>query len=83
MLEKNPKLCLIIENFESLLMGIETEIKLELRKLLSIPGTCIIATADGINEQIIRNNSIYNLFEKIHLEEPVIDDIYFMIKNQI
>lgn len=83
MLEKNPKLCLIIENFEFLIIGIETEIKLELRKLLSIPGTCIIATADGINEQIIRNNSIYNLFEKIHLEEPVIDDIYFMIKNQI
>lgn len=82
-LEKNPKLCLIIENFESLLMGIETEIKLELRKLLSIPGACIIATADGIDEQIIRNNSIYNLFEKINLTEPVIDDVYQMIKNQI
>lgn len=80
--EKNPKLVLIIENFENLLMGVDTEIKLELRKLLTNPKISVIATAD-IDETIIKNNSIYNLFEKIHLEEPVIDDVYGVIKPQI
>lgn len=81
--ENNQKLCLIIENFEDLLMGVETELKLEIRKLLKNPRITVIATADNVDEQIMKNNSVYNLFEKIHLKEPQIDDVYEMIKSQI
>ena len=64
-------------------MGVETELKLEIRKLLKNPRIAVIATADNVDEQIMKNNSVYNLFEKIHLEEPQVDEVYDMIKPQI
>lgn len=80
LLTKQMENILIIDGLDILLSN--EFIRNELIQLLKTPNTCIIATID-VQKYSSSQDEIFNLFEKINLEEPYVREVYNLIKHQI